>query len=128
MPLVRIALRAGKSPAYLTALGEAIHRAMVETINVPPDDRFQVFTEHASEALVYDPTYLGIPRTDDIVMIQITLNAGRTLEMKRALYRAIAENLAKDPGLRKEDVLVNLVEVTKENWSFGGGIASYAKE
>ena len=100
---------------------------MVETINVPADDRFQVFTQHEPEGLVYDPKYLGIERSDDIVVIQITLNTGRTLEMKRALYRAIAENLAKDPGLRKEDVLVNLVEVPKENWSFGNGEASYAK-
>src|SRR6478672_809782 len=111
MPLVRIALRKGKSPAFLTAVGEAIHQAMIETINVPPDDRFQVFTEHDPEGLVYDPGYLGISRTDDFVVIQITLNTGRTLDQKRALYRALAEKLARDPGLRKEDVLVNLVEV-----------------
>jgi phenylpyruvate tautomerase PptA (4-oxalocrotonate tautomerase family) len=127
MPLVRIALRKGKTPSHLAAIGEAIHAAMVETINVPADDRFQVFTEHAPEGLVYDPGYLGIARTDDIVVIQITLNAGRTLDQKRALYRAIAEKLAKDPGLRKEDALVSLVEVVKENWSFGKGEASYAK-
>ena len=100
---------------------------MVETINVPPDDRFQIFTEHSPEALVYDPGYLGIKRSDDLVVIQITLNAGRTLEAKRTLYRALAERLAKDPGLRKEDVLVNLVEVPKENWSFGNGEMSYSK-
>ena len=101
---------------------------MVETINVPAEDRFQVFTEHEPEALVYAPRYLGIEHTDDIVVIQITLNTGRTLDQKRALYRALAEKLAKDPGLRKEDILVNLVEVPKENWSFGNGEASYAKE
>ena len=127
MPLVRIALRKGKSPAYLTAVGEAVHRSMVETINVPADDRFQIFTEHEPEALVYDSKYLGIERSDDLAVIQITLNLGRTLDQKRALYRALAENLAKDPGLRKEDVLVSLVEVPKENWSFGNGEASYAK-
>lgn len=128
MPLVRIALRKGKSPPYLTAIGEAVHGAMVETINVPADDRFQVFTEHAPEALVYDRRYLGIERTDDIVLIQITLNVGRTLDQKRALYRAIAEKLAKEPGLRREDVLVSLVEVPKENWSFGNGEMSYVKD
>ena len=127
MPLVRIALRKGKSPAYLTAVGESVHRAMVETINVPADDRFQIFTEHEPEALVYDPKYLGIERSDDLVVIQITLNIGRTLDQKRALYRALAEKLAKNPGLRKEDVLVNLVEVPKENWSFGNGEMSYVK-
>lgn len=127
MPLVRVSLREGKSPSYLEAIGQSIHRAMVETIGVPADDRFQVFSEHSVEGLVYDPNYLGVKRDEDIVVIQITLNSGRTLEQKRALYKAIAENLSKEPGLRKEDVLVGLVEVGKENWSFGNGEMSYVK-
>ncbi len=127
MPLVRICLREGKSPSYLESIGQSIHQAMVETIGVPADDRFQIFSEHSVEGLVYDPSYLGIKRDDDILVIQITLNAGRTLDQKRALYRAVAENLSKDPGLRKEDVLIGLVEVGKENWSFGNGEMSYVK-
>ncbi len=127
MPLVRVSLRKGKSPSYLESIGEAVHRAMVETINVPADDRFQIFTEHSVEELVYDPDYLGVKRSEDLVVIQITLNAGRTLEQKRALYDAIARNLARGPGLRSEDVLVGLVEVPKENWSFGKGEMSYVK-
>ena len=127
MPLVRVSLREGKSAAYLAALGESIHQAMVKTINVPADDRFQIFTEHSIEELVYDPDYLGVKRSDDLVVIQITLNAGRTLDQKRALYRALAQNLAHDPGLREQDVLVGLVEVPKENWSFGNGEMSYVK-
>ena len=127
MPLVRISLREGKSASYRAAIGEAIHRAMVETINVPADDRFQILTEHPSDRLVYDKKYLGIERTVDVVVIQITLNAGRTLDQKRALYRALAEKLAKAPGLRAQDLLVNLVEVPKENWSFGNGEMSYVK-
>jgi len=127
MPLVRVSLRKGKSPSYLESIGEAVHRAMVETINVPADDRFQIFTEHSAEELVYDPGYLGVKRSEDLVVIQITLNAGRTLEQKRALYDAIARNLARGPGLRSEDVLVGLVEVPKENWSFGKGEMSYVK-
>jgi 4-oxalocrotonate tautomerase len=103
-----------------------VYQAMLETINMPEHDRFQVITEHASEGLVYHPSYLGIQRTDDIVFIQITLNAGRTLEQKKALYARVAELLAKDPGIRPEDVLINLVECSRENWSFGNGIASYA--
>ena len=127
MPLVRVSLRKGKSPSYLESIGEAVHRAMVETINVPADDRFQIFTEHSVEELVYDPDYLGVKRSEDLVVIQITLNAGRSLEQKRALYDAIARNLARGPGLRSEDVLVGLVEVPKENWSFGKGEMSYVK-
>ena len=127
MPLVRVSLREGRSASYRAAIGEAIHQAMVETINVPADDRFQTFTEHPSGGLVYDKRYLGIERTDGVVFIQITLNTGRTLDQKRALYRALAEKLARDPGLRKEDLLVSLVEVPKENWSFGNGDMSYVK-
>jgi phenylpyruvate tautomerase PptA (4-oxalocrotonate tautomerase family) len=127
MPLVRVSLREGESPSYLSAIGESIHQAMLETINVPKDDRFQIITEHPAEGVVYDPTYLGIGRTDRIVVIQITLNLGRTVDQKRALYKAIAGRLALDPGIRREDVFVNLVEVPKENWSFGNGEAQYAK-
>lgn len=126
MPLVRIALREGKSPTYHRAVGEAVHLAMVEAIGVPPLDRFQVITEHAADDLVYDPSYLGIERTDAVVFVQITLNAGRTPDQKRALYARLTELLAKDPGIRPQDVLINLVEVPKENWSFGNGEAQYA--
>jgi 4-oxalocrotonate tautomerase len=127
MPLVRISLMQGKPATYRAAIGNAVHRAMVESINCPPLDRFQVITEHARGDIVYDPTYLDIKRTDDVVLIQISMNIGRTVEMKRALYRRIAELLSADPGIRPEDVVINLVEVPKENWSFGKGIASYAQ-
>ncbi len=126
MPLVRIALRAGKNESYRRALGDAVHRAMVETIKVPEKDRFQIFTEHDAAGLVYDPSYLDVARSDDVVLIQITLNAGRTVEMKKALYARIAILLAERPGVRREDVFVSLVEVPKENWSFGNGVAQYA--
>ena len=127
MPLVRISLMQGKPAAYRAAIGNAVHRAMVDTINVPPLDHFQVITEHTRDHIVYDPNYLDIKRTDDVVLIQITMNVGRTVEMKRALYRRITVLLRAEPGIRPEDVMVNLVEVPKENWSFGNGIASYAQ-
>ena len=128
MPLVRVALRQGKTTAYRAAVGDAIHRAMIDTIDVPPDDRFQIFTEHPADALVFDPAYLGIARGEEFLAIQITLNAGRTLEKKKALYAAIAENLSKDPGISRSDVMINLVEVPPENWSFGDGKMSYASK
>jgi len=127
MPLVRISLMQGKPTSYRAAIGAAVHKAMVETINVPPLDHFQVITEHPRSDIVYDPAYLDIKRTDNVVFIQITLNAGRTTEMKRALYKRLVELLVAEPGIRPEDVLINLVEVGKENWSFGNGIASYAQ-
>ena len=127
MPLVRISLMQGKPATYRAAIGAAVHKAMVETINVPPLDHFQVITEHQRSDIVYDPDYLDIKRTDNVVFIQITLNAGRIIEMKRALYKRVVELLEAEPGIRPEDVVINLVEVGKENWSFGNGIASYAQ-
>ncbi|MEP7132288.1 MAG: tautomerase family protein [Acidobacteriota bacterium] len=126
MPLVRVSIREAQPPAFRAAIGDGIHRAMVSTIDIPPDDRFQIFSEHREDELIYDPGYLGIARGAGFLVIQITLNGGRTLEKKRALYAAIAENLAADPGVRPEDILVTLVEVSKEDWSFGKGLASYA--
>ena len=126
MPLVRVDLVQGKSADYRKAISEVIYDAMIKTINVPKDDRFQVITEHPAEGLIFDPTYLGIHRTADCIFIQVTLNEGRTVEMKRAFYKAIADGLHDRLMLRREDVVINLVEVKKENWSFGNGEAQYA--
>jgi 4-oxalocrotonate tautomerase len=126
MPLVRIALRQGKTAAYHRKLADGVHQAMVETMNVPPQDRFQIVTEHTADNLIYDPSYLGINRTDDVVFVQITLNAGRTVDMKKAFYRRMVELFVKEVQLRPEDVLISLVEVAKEDWSFGNGVAQYA--
>ncbi len=126
MPLVRIAFRTGRSAQYRQVVADEVHRALVDAASVPELDRFQVLSEHAPSDLIYDPTYLGIKRTDDIVMIQITLNQ-RTQAVKVALYRAIAARLAKNPGMRPEDVLISLVPVSPEDWSFGEGKAQYVK-
>lgn len=128
MPLVPIALRAGKPAEYRRAIADAVHQCMVSELKAPADDRFQIITEHDSNSLIYDLNYLNIKRTDDVIFIQITLNAGRTLEAKRRFYRAVADALAVRPGVRTQDVLINLVEVGKEDWSFGDGIAQYAPE
>ncbi|MFY9744574.1 MAG: tautomerase family protein [Candidatus Sulfotelmatobacter sp.] len=126
MPLVRISLREGKSEEYKKALGDGVHRALVEALDAPAADRFQIITEHPAGGLIYDPTYLGVQRTDDIVIVQITLSTGRKLGQKRKLYQRIAEILAEKPGVRPQNVMINLVEVAWENWSFGNGEAQYA--
>jgi phenylpyruvate tautomerase PptA (4-oxalocrotonate tautomerase family) len=125
MPLVRISLVKGQPAALRRSIGDAVHRALVESVDVPARDRFQLLTEHEPGDLVYDSEYLGIARSDNIVIIQITLSAGRSLEKKRRLYRRITHSLG-ELGVRREDVWINLVEVAKENWSFGNGVASYA--
>ncbi|CAG9194882.1 tautomerase family protein [Paraburkholderia caribensis] len=126
MPFTRIALRAGKPAAYRQALTQGIQRALIAEFNVPEDDIFMVITEHDGSNIVYDRNYLGIARSDDLVLIQLTVTNSRTQEQKKALFKRIADNLAEHPGVRREDVFINLVEVLKENWSFGNGIAQYA--
>ena len=125
MPLVRIDLRAGKSAEYRKALGDGVHRAIVEAMAVPADDHFQVITEHPAEGLIYDPQYLGVRRSDNVVFVQITLSSGRKPQQKRRLFKHIADNLAESPGLKPSDLVINLVEVVWENWSFGNGEAQY---
>jgi phenylpyruvate tautomerase PptA (4-oxalocrotonate tautomerase family) len=126
MPFVRIDLARGKPAEYRRTIGEIVYKAMRETINVPGDDKFQVITEHAPEDLNYAGSYLGISHTPDIVLIQATLNSGRTVDMKKAFYKRIADDLNAQLKIRREDVFINLVEVAKENWSFGNGVAQYA--
>ena len=126
MPLVRVFLRAGKSDADKTAIGDGIYAALRATFNVPDEDRFIVVSEHGEADFQFSKTYLDIARSDDLVIIQITANNTRTVDQKKALFAAIADHLADAPGLRREDVFINLVEVAKENWSFGKGIAQYA--
>src|SRR5215471_7315977 len=126
MPLARIDLPAGKPASYRRAVADVVYEAMVETLKAPKDDRFQVIAEHAADTLIIDPTYLGIERSADALIIQLTLNEGRTVEAKQAFYKAVADGLRARVGLRREDVFIGLVEVRKENWSFGNGIAQYA--
>ncbi len=126
MPLVRISLIAGKPESHKRKISDAVHRALVETISIPAQDRFHIVTEHAPADFIYDPNYLNISRTADLVIIQIALSSGRSIEIKKALYKRMAELLHQEAGVRKEDVFVNLVEVAKENWSFGNGEAQYA--
>jgi 4-oxalocrotonate tautomerase len=126
MPLVRISLRQGKSADCKQAIGEGVYQAMLETFDVPKEDRFVVISEHAASEFQFSRTYLDIARSDDLVIIQITANNTRSVEQKKALFARIAELLSQVPGLRKEDIFINLVEVARENWSFGNGIAQYA--
>jgi len=126
MPLVRISLRRGKPAQYRRALRDGVYEAMRESFQVPPGDRFMVVTEHDDGDFDYSADYLGIGRGDDLVIIQLTVSNTRTLEQKRALYRRIVERVSENPGIRPQDVFISLVEVNKENWSFGNGEAQYA--
>jgi 4-oxalocrotonate tautomerase len=126
MPLVRIDLIEGKPPEYRIQIGQVVYQAMMETLGVPRNDHFQVIAEHSKTDLQFDKEYVGVHRSDECIFVQITLNAGRTVEMKQRFYKAVADGLHETLKVRREDVLINLVEVAKENWSFGNGEAQYA--
>jgi 4-oxalocrotonate tautomerase len=125
MPFVRIDLVRGKSVQYRQALCDIVYKAMVDVINVPENDKFQVITEHAPDELNVAESYMGNRYSNDVILIQITLNSGRSIDLKKAFYKRIVDDLHDQLKMRREDVVINLVEVAKENWSFGGGIAQY---
>jgi phenylpyruvate tautomerase PptA (4-oxalocrotonate tautomerase family) len=124
MPLVPIDLVEGKSQEYREQVGEIIYQTL-DVLSVPEHDRFQVITEHTKDGLAFDRDYLGVHRSDNCIFLQITLNAGRSVELKQHFYKAVTDNLHEGVKLRREDVLINLVEVPKENWSYGNGEAQY---
>jgi 4-oxalocrotonate tautomerase len=125
MPLVRIDLLEGKTAEFHSQVGQIIYDLMLQELGVPKGDRFQIITQHSGTELLFDRNYLGVHRSDACIFIQITLNSGRTVEMKQGFYKAVADALHKQLKVRREDVFINLVEVTKENWSFGNGEAQY---
>ncbi len=125
MPLVRIDIGPGHPAGFGRAVGDIVYRAMTTEINVPADDKFQIITAHEASELNIPVSYLGIEYSPGIVFIQVTLNAGRTTELKKKFYRRIADDLHAELRVRKEDVFISLVEVDKENWSFGNGEMQY---
>ena len=125
MPFARIDLVEGKSPDYRRVVGDVVYDAMLETLKAPKDDRFQVITENPADGLIADEGYLGVRRTKDCIFIQLFLLHGRTTEQKKGFYKAVADGLHERLGHRREDVFISLVEVTREDWSFGNGEAQY---
>ena len=125
MPLVKIYTHKNKTDAELRAIADGVHDALVAQANVPVDDRFQILNRLERDQIVADPSYGGVSRSEDVVIIEITLNVGRTVEIKKNLYADIALRLER-VGVRPDDILISLVEVTRDNWSFGGGRATYA--
>jgi len=127
MPLVRIDLAIGTAVEYRTAIGDVVYDAMHSTLNVPANDRFEIIAEHQLDGFIVDRSFLGIKRSDATIIIQITLNDGRTVDVKRNFYKAVASGLVERLKIRPQDVIINLVEVRPENWSFGNGEAPFAK-
>jgi len=125
MPLLQISMRTGKPEAYRQAIFDSLYRAMREALNVPEDDQFMTITEHDPANFRYGNAF-GVARSDDLLYIRITVFDTRTVDQKKALFRRIAELLGESPGVRPEDVFVNIIDAPKENWSVGHGLAQFA--
>ncbi|WP_458098170.1 tautomerase family protein [Roseomonas sp. WA12] len=125
MPLIRITLLKGRSPAELRAIADGVHEALVETYAVPPEDRFQIIEQKDPGEIIFSPRYLGIARTERLVIIHVVAGHWRDTAAKQTLYHAVADRLAANPGLRREDVQVILTSNDRPDWSFGNGVASY---
>jgi len=128
MPFTRISLLAGKSPDYLTAVADALDRAMVESFEVPEKDRFVAIHQHQPGELIFDRTYRGGPRSDDYILFHVTTGRQRSAETKAAFYRRLVENLAAAPGVKPEDVMVVIANSTFDDWSFASGVSASAPE
>lgn len=127
MPLVRINLSKSASAETIRTVSEVVYDAMINVANVPANDKFQIITRHADDELVYPAEgYLGVTYTPGIVFIQVTWNAGRTIEVKKAFYKAIAEGISQKTEIRIQDVFISLIDVAREDWSFGNGEMQYA--
>lgn len=125
MPLIRISMRRGRPASHPSAIVDGVYRALRATFEVPENDLFAVVHQHEAEEFVFDANYFGFERTGGLVIIQITVANTRGVTQKKALYAAIAQNLQREPGLKPDDIFINLVEVKREDWSFGGGVAQY---
>lgn len=128
MPLIRLDVPDTLPSASWPLAVDVVYDALVTEFNVPEHDRFAVVTPHPRAGLQIDPSYLGIERSGNALVVQVTLNAGRDVSRKRAFYRAVADGLSARVGISPSDVVINLVEVPPENWSFGDGVAQYAPE
>ena len=127
MPLVRINLSKSASAETVRNVSEVVYDAMINVANVPANDKFQIINRHADDELVYPAEgYLGVTYTPGIVFIQVTWNAGRTIEVKKAFYKAVAEGISTKAGIRIQDVFISLIDVAREDWSFGNGEMQYA--
>jgi phenylpyruvate tautomerase PptA (4-oxalocrotonate tautomerase family) len=127
MPLARISVPAGKSADYRKTVGDVVYESMLPTLKAPEGDRFQIVTEHSPNDLILDPNYLGISRTKEAIIVQLTLREGRTVEQKKDFFKMVADGLHDRLKVRREDVFINLVETKKEDWSFGNGVAQYVQ-
>ncbi|WP_419816699.1 tautomerase family protein [Glacieibacterium sp.] len=121
MPFARIDLIQGKSSEYRSAVADIVYRGIVDILKAPDGDRFVVVGEHTPDNLIYDPTFLGFSRSPDFILIQVTSTVGNEKITKFAFYRFVADELKAKLSVHPDDIMINMVFVDKEDWSFGDG-------
>ena len=124
MPLVRIDVQAGRTPAQLRTLADTVQEVMLDTFAAPPGDRYQIITEHAVGHIIAEDTGLGLERSEGVTVIQI-FQQGRNAEQKRAAYDQLAKRLDAAALVRPEDLIVSVMANEREDWSFGLGRAQF---
>lgn len=124
MPLLRFDIIEGRTEEEVIKLLDVAHVAVVEALGIPERDRYQVVNQHKKYEIVALDTGLGFERTDNFVLVSVTSNK-RTLGLKQALYKNLTDKFEKELGISPEDVMINFVENTDEDWSFGKGVAQF---
>jgi phenylpyruvate tautomerase PptA (4-oxalocrotonate tautomerase family) len=124
MPLLCFDLIEGRSENQIKKILDVTHEVMVNAFNVPKRDRYQIVREHAPSRMIVEDTGLGIERTPNMLVLQITTRP-RSRAMKQAFYSSLVERLADRCGISPSDVVVTFVTNTDEDWSFGLGRAQF---
>jgi phenylpyruvate tautomerase PptA (4-oxalocrotonate tautomerase family) len=126
VPLVKVHLRAGRSADEKDAIGAAIQGAIVDVLDVPDADRYQLFTEYRGEDFRHTDSFLGLRYSEQLLIVEIAFVEGRSDELKKSLLAAINERLVATGAVRADDVFVVMTEVGRANVSFGRGLAQRA--
>ncbi|GEK58495.1 tautomerase family protein [Marinococcus halophilus] len=124
MPLIRIDVIEGRTEEELQLLADAVHDAVVESFEVPENDRYQTINQHKPYEMYIEDTGLGFGRTNNIVVIQV-ISKTRTAEQKKRLYKNVAGHLQSRCHINSEDVMISITDNTEADWSFGMGEAQF---
>lgn len=119
MPLVTISILKGKSPEYIKDVSDSVNSAVIECMNFPDDDHYQIIYQLDSDSLQFQS------RDGDRVMMHLVMRAGRSNKSKQAFYKKVVENLSKNPGINPANVLITITENHDIDWSFRDGIAQF---
>lgn len=126
MPFVKTALPQGTEPHLKRSIVRGIHDALVEAIGMPEDELFNLVSEYRDSEFFFDRNFNGIARSENLIVVEITMRRGRSDAMKRALYAAITRNLEANAAVSPKDVFIFTHENDYSDWSVGNGVFAMA--